>query len=132
MRRMKSEETRRAEFETAAGGMYVRLRQWRAAHPEASFDEIGEQVRQERKALMAQLLGELAVQPEEAGVGQEVCAGCGQAMRPKGKRKRGVSHLEGEVRLAREYLYCEECQRGFFPPGRQVGIGGARVEPADG
>lgn len=115
MRRMKSERTRQTEFGAAAEGMYVRLRQWRAAHPAASFDEIGEQVTQERKALMAQLLGELAAQVEESGVEGEVCAGCGQAMTPKGKRVRGVSHLEGEVRLEREYHHCDECRRGFSP-----------------
>jgi hypothetical protein len=132
MRRTKGEETRRAEFGAAAEGMYVRLRQWRAVHPEASFDEIGEQVRQERKALMAQLMGELAAQPEERGVEGEVCAGCGEAMTAKGKRERGVSHLEGEVRLEREYHHCDECQSGFFPSGRQVGAGEAPMEPADG
>jgi hypothetical protein len=132
MSRRKSEASRRAGFGVAAEGMYVRLRQWRAAHPQASFDEIGEQVRQERKALMAQLLGELAAQLEESEVEGEVCAGCGQAMRPKGKRVRGVSHGEGEVRLVREYYHCDECQRGFFPPGRQVGAGEAPVESTDG
>jgi hypothetical protein len=132
MNRTKSEGSRQAAFEAAAGGMYARLREWRAVHPEASFDEIGEQVRQERQRLMAQLLGELAAQPEESRTEEEVCAGCGQAMRPKGKRARGVSHREGEVRLEREYHHCDECQRGFFPPGCQTGVGEAPVEPADG
>ena len=70
MNRTKSEARRQAEFEAAAEGMYVRLREWRAAHPEASFDEIGEQVTQERQRLMAQLLGELAAQPEECWGGR--------------------------------------------------------------
>lgn len=131
MSKTKSEASRQAAFEASAGGMYMRLRQWRAAHPEASFDEIGEQVTRERKALMAQLVGELAAQPEEGGVASAECAGCGQGMTPKGKRRRGVSHLEGEVRLEREYVYCDECQRGLFPPRHPVGVGRACVEPAD-
>ena len=132
MSRTKSEASRQAAFEAVAGGMYARLRQWRAAHPQASFDEIGEQVTRERQQLMAQLLGELAAQPEESRAEEEVCAGCGQAMTPKGKRARGVSHLEGEVRLTREYHHCDDCQSGFFPPGHPVGADATPLEPTDG
>jgi hypothetical protein len=117
---MKSEAMRQHEFMAAAEAMYVRLRRWRAAHPEASFDEIGDQVTHERQQLMAGLLGELAVQPEEVTTAVERCSNCGQELTPKGKRERGVSHLEGEVRVERDYHYCDECQRGLFPPGRQI------------
>ena len=113
----KSEATRQQEFVTEAEALYVRLRAWRAAHPEASFDEIGDQVTAERRQLMARLYGELAVQPEAEGVVDEVCGECGAKMVPKGKRVRGVSHLEGDVHVNREYQRCETCQRGFFPPG---------------
>ena len=61
----KSEGMRQQEFLAAAEAMYVRLRQWRGAHLDASFDEVGNQVTQERQRLMALLLGELAAQPEE-------------------------------------------------------------------
>lgn len=125
----KSEATRQAEFVTAAEAMYARLRRWRGEHPEASFDEIGEQVTQERQRLMGGLLGELAAQPEEVlrepGL---VCAGCGQELTGKGKRWRGVGHLEGEVRLARHYYYCDDCQSGLFPPGRPTATDEACVE----
>lgn len=128
----KSEATRQAEFTAAAEAMYVRLRAWRAAHPAASFDEIGEQVTAERMQLMAQLLGALAAQPEEApAVEAEHCPGCGAELRAKGKRERGVSHREGEVRLEREYHYCDECGSGLFPPGRQTATDEPHVEPAD-
>jgi uncharacterized protein with PIN domain len=117
MGRTKSEGIRQQEFVAEAEAMYVRLRAWRAAHPEASFDEIGDQVTQERRQLMARLYGELAVQPEEEPASEEVCTECGAKMVPKGKRERGVSHLEGDVRVNREYQRCDACQRGFFPPG---------------
>ncbi len=52
-----SEATRQPEFVAAADAMYLRLRQWRAAHLEAAFDEIGNQVTQERQRLMAIPLG---------------------------------------------------------------------------
>lgn len=117
MRKTKSEASRRQEFVAEAEAMYVRLRTWRAAHPEASFDEIGEQVTQERRQLMARLYGELAIQPEEEAVPEEVCPECGAKLESKGKQERGVSHLEGDVRIQREYQRCNTCGRGFFPPG---------------
>jgi hypothetical protein len=116
MTRMKSEATRQQEFVAEAEAMYVRLRAWRAAHPDASFDDIGEQLTVERRQLMARLYGELAVQPEAEGVVDAVCEECGAKLVAKGKQERGVSHLEGDVRVKREYQRCEVCQRGFFPP----------------
>ncbi len=130
MARTKSEATRQAEFVAAAAAMYVRLRAWRAAHPEASFDEIGDQATSERQQLMGVLLGALAAQPEEVLAGTAVCSQCGQALVPKGKQARGVSHLEGEVRVEREYYYCDACQQGFFPPGPPPAVDGACVESA--
>jgi len=121
---------RQQEFVAAAEAMYVRLRAWRAAHLDASFDEVGDQVTQERQRLMAVLLGELAVQPEEVLVAAEQCRQCGKELAPKGKQVRGVSHLEGEVRVAREYHYCDECQSGLFPPRPPIETDSAYVEPA--
>lgn len=120
MKTTKSETRRQEEFVAKAEAMYERLRAWRAAHPEASFDEIGDEVTRERQQLMAGLLGELAAQPEEGWVAAEVCSSCGRELTPKGKRKREVGHLEGEIQVEREYHYCDARQRGLFPPGRQV------------
>lgn len=130
MGRTKSEATRQAEFVAAAEAMYMRLRTWRAAHLEASFDEIGDQVTRERQQLMAVLLGELAAQPEEVLAAAALCSSCGRELAPKGKQVRGVSHLEGEVRVAREYHYCDECQSGLFPPRPPIEAAGACVESA--
>jgi hypothetical protein len=126
----KSEVTRQAEFVAAAEAMYVRLRTWRAAHLAASFDEVGDEVTRERRALMGLLLGELAVQPEEALVAVVMCSSCGRELTPKGKQQRGVSHLEGEVPVLREYHYCDECQSGLFPPRPPTAAAGACVESA--
>jgi hypothetical protein len=122
MKTIKSETRRQEEFVAKAEAMYVRLRAWRAGHPEASFDEIGDEVTRERQQLMGGLMGELAAQPEEEWVAAEVCSSCGRELTPKGKRKREVGHLEGEVQVAREYHYCDECQSGLFPPGHQVEV----------
>jgi hypothetical protein len=130
MNTTKSEATRQQEFVATAEAMYVRLRKWRAAHLDASFDEVGDQVTQERQRLMAVLLGELAAQPEEELVAPEYCSQCRKELAPKGKQVRGVSHLEGEVRVVREYHYCDECQSGLFPPRPQIETDSACVESA--
>jgi hypothetical protein len=99
--------------------MYAELREWRAQHAEASFDEIAAQVTPRRRALMGELLAELARQLGTGAVAEGwVCEGCGQAMVYKGEAVREVEHyLEGETELARAYYYCPRCEGGIFPPG---------------
>jgi hypothetical protein len=99
--------------------MYEALRQWRADHPEASFDEIAAQVTARRRVLMGDVLKSLASQHGrgEVAVGLR-CEQCGQPLRYKGQAKRVVEHyLEGESQLERAYYYCPACEAGFFPPG---------------
>jgi hypothetical protein len=120
MRKTKSEASGQAEFVSSAGGVYERLRAWRKAHPQASFDEIAEAVRQERQVLFGQLLGELATQGEQSRVRQVACPQCGGEMSGRGLRGRGVSDPEGEARIEREYYACPTCEGGLFPPGRRT------------
>lgn len=112
------EEKERAEFLAAATEMYEELQRWRGKHPGASFDEIAAQVTPKRGELMGKVMGQLACQ---GGDGEMIegleCPDCGQQMIYKGKPKRGVAHLEGELELARAYYYCAHCEDGLFPPG---------------
>ena len=55
-------EKEQAEFMAAVAEMYAELRQWRANHPRASFDEIAAQVTPRRRELMGQLLNQLVRQ----------------------------------------------------------------------
>jgi hypothetical protein len=109
------EDKSRSEFGVEAMAMAERLRAWRRAHPEASFDEIAEQVSQERKQLMGGLLSELAAEAV-AGPLDPKCPGCGGGLVYKGKKSREVLHREGQVRLSRDYYYCPACRQGVFPP----------------
>lgn len=107
-----------AEFMAAVTEMYAELRQWRANHPEASYDEITAQVTPRRRELMGQLLGQLARQHGDGEVVEGLtCPGCGQAMSYKGRPKRDVLHKEGATELSRAYYYCAQCETGLFPPG---------------
>jgi hypothetical protein len=111
-------EKAKAEIEQAFEQMWEELYQWRAEHPQASFDEIAGQVTPRRRALMGQLLAQLACQHGDGAVVAGVsCPGCGQAMSYKGSPKRAVEHLEGEMAVERAYYYCAHCEGGLFPPG---------------
>jgi hypothetical protein len=87
-----------AEFEE----MWEALWQWREAHPEATMDEIVRQVTPRRRALMGELVVQLA---KQAGSGVNVnglvCEQCGEVLEYKGEPKRDVLHLEGEAELSR-------------------------------
>ena len=114
-----------AEFEA----MWEALWQWREAHPEATIDEIVRQVTPRRRALMGELVVQLA---KQAGSGVNVdglvCEPCGEGLAYKGEPKRDVLHLEGEAELSRAYYYCDRCKAGLFPPGSAVGAGQAQLD----
>lgn len=105
-------------FVAAAKTMQEALVAWRAGHPEASFDEIAEEVRKQREVLMGQLLAELAGQH---GVGEVLvegkCPQCGGVLHYKGEKPRTVLHPEGQPKLERGYHHCDQCGHGFFPSG---------------
>jgi hypothetical protein len=102
-----------AEMETA-------LRQWRQAHPQASWDEIETEVQRQLAGLQATLMAELAGSPREADQPEEApsCPACGEAMRPCGRRTRGLLTRMGRaVQIERAYYVCPACGAGLFPPG---------------
>ena len=116
----------------SAEAMYERMVEWREKHPEASFDEIAEQVGYERRQLMSQLLEGLATQHAAAVEALEVeCPACAGKSEGKGQQTRHVSHREGEVSLRRGYRYCRTCGRGFFPPGPQTKSESPSLESGD-
>lgn len=125
-----TQEQEKAAFVRAAEAMYEELRTWRAQHLEADLDEIAAQVTPRRRALMGQLLKQLAQAGDER-VNAPVCEQCGAPMRYKGTPVRGVSHGEGEVRLERAYYYCDACGSTLFPPGPAAEVDEASLESAD-
>ncbi len=112
------------DVESLFARMHEELRQWRAAHPDATLDEIAAQVTPRRRELMGALLVELAVQ-EGNGYAMEGfrCEQCGAPLVYKGTPQREVLLLEGEAELARAYYHCPQCEAGFFPPGPSAGSG---------
>jgi len=132
MRSKEQTEQDKKRWEAKCGDMHDELYEWRERHPEASFDEIANQVTPRRQELMGELLAELACQH---GQGEEVeglvCEECGQPLVYKGKPQRGVEHLEGEAKLRRAYYHCPHCKGGIFPPGPAVEVGETQLESGD-
>lgn len=121
-----------AKFVESAQGMYERMVAWRQAHPAASFDEIAGEVGRERRELMGQLLSELSCQNQMSVEALSTeCPRCGGPSEGKGRKTRGISHLEGETKLERGYRYCGECGSGFFPPRRATEAGWQELESRD-
>jgi hypothetical protein len=102
------------------------LERWRAAHPQATFDEIEDAVYAQLARLHAQWVGELAqpeapVTPPEAAGARAAgprCPTCGSVLRPRGQRTRQVVTRMGQpTTLQRRYWGCPTCAVGLFPPG---------------
>ena len=101
------------------------LRQWRQAHPQASWDEIETEVQRQLAGLQASLMATLATaasvsdQPVETA---PPCPSCAQMMRPMmrpcGRRTRDLLTRMGRaVALARASYGCPACGAGLVPPG---------------
>lgn len=112
------------DLESLFARMREELRAWRAAHPDATLDEIAAQVTPRRRELMGALLIELAVQ-EGNGYAIEGlrCEQCGEPLVYKGTPERDVLLLEGEAELVRAYYHCPHCEVGLFPPRPSAGAG---------
>ena len=98
----------------------ARLRAWRQAHPQATFDEIEDAVQQEVVRLHAQLVDEVitaGAASHRAERASPTCPACQEPMRPCGRRRRVVlSRLGQAVPLERDYFVCPACGTGLFPP----------------
>lgn len=119
MTREMSRDRRKAAFEKAAGKMFEEMEEWYDAHPNATFEEIEQQVREKRRELMGKGLSILV---NGRSTGQQVeaplCPRCGGKMKFAGYRRKEIWGLEGKSRLERAYYVCAQgCGEAFFPPG---------------
>jgi hypothetical protein len=122
MPRKKSRTQRKSEFLQAAEAMYERMEDWYDAHPDASFEEIEEELRQQRRGLMGGTLETLIVGRDNGfEVQPPQCPKCGQAMGFEGYRAWTVKGLEGDSKLERAYYTCPACgEQGFSPSGSEA------------
>ena len=99
------------------------MKDWRLAHPTATFREIEDAVHARMNRMEAQILQETAQASRKTDWSNEpkeqrpTCPNCGTALQPRGKRKRELQGRGGEaVHLERTYGTCPSCGMGLFPP----------------
>jgi hypothetical protein len=122
MARRMSRAQRREAFLAQANTMFDALEAWYDNHPDASFGEIEQEARAQRRAFMGRAL---AIMINGRDTGQQVdpprCAVCGTEMEFEDYRNWTVRNLEGDTTLERAYYVCPRCERqGLFPPGPQA------------
>ena len=100
------------------------MRDWRKAHPRATFTEIETAVDNEMARVRAQMLEDLALDSVSADWrGREAserpkCPLCGTAIQANGRHtRRLVTEHEQNVELRRSHGRCPECGASYFPPG---------------
>ena len=101
-----------ADAETAISRMLGE----RAKKEYLTITDIERLARSVGQAVMETVSQRLMEEESQPGEWKE-CPTCGQRMRTKGKKGRDVILDTGEVRIERDYYYCEHCRKGIFPPG---------------
>ena len=106
--------------------MFEALETWYDAHPDATFGEVEEEARRQRRRFMGQALA-IEINGRDTGVQVQrpCCAVCGTAMTFEGYHDWMVYGLEGDTVLERAYYVCPDCERqGLFPPGQHTPAAG--------
>lgn len=68
------------------------------------------------QALMHQTMQELVDSQHQTSVDELRCESCHKRMSRRGKRKRRIVTIRGEVEVERTYYVCPQCGTGRFPP----------------
>ena len=100
------------------------IKEWRRAHPKATFVEIEDEIHKRMMQLEAHLLQEAAQESTSrewgrtAGQERPLCPTCAVPLHARGKQKRTLQGNGGEsVTLNRTYGTCPTCGESLFPPG---------------
>jgi hypothetical protein len=100
------------------------IKEWRRAHPKATFVEIEDEVHKRMMQLEAQILQDAAQESSSRewggtpGEEHPRCPKCAVPLQARGKRKRTLQGNGGQsVILHRTYGTCPTCGESLFPPG---------------
>ena len=83
-------------------------------NPQMSLSEMEQAVGVVSANLERQMMQELVARSQAESV--KVCARCGGKLRNKGKRRKIVESVRGEIEVERSYYTCVECGTSSFPP----------------
>lgn len=99
------------------------IKEWRCAHPKATFVEIEDEIHRRMMELEAQVLQDAAQASESWEWGKSpdqpapVCPTCATPLQARGQHQRTLQGNGGQsVTLSRTYGTCPTCQQSFFPP----------------
>src|SRR5487761_987762 len=105
--------------EEVLGGM----KEWRLAHPNATFREIEDAVHERASRLEARMVQDTVQADERTDWAQAptekrpTCPNCGTALVARGKRQRELQSQGGQtIKVKRSYGTCPKCGVGLFPP----------------
>lgn len=68
------------------------------------------------RQIMNQSLQKLTHEKQSEPVEPVNCPACGEKMHSRGKRKKRVETLRGEIEIERAYFVCPNCGKTYFPP----------------
>ena len=99
------------------------VKEWRKAHPKATFVEIEDEVHRRMMPLEAHVLRDAAqesasrVWGKETGEASPTCPTCQGSLQARGQSERTLQGNGGEhITLTRTYGTCPKCGESFFPP----------------
>lgn len=114
-----SRAQKKAELEKAAAEMIEALLEWEDENAAPNLREIEDEILRLRKRFGQVLAGQVLADQERGQLAEPGgCPDCGEAMRYKGKKRKGVESRLGALEVERGYYYCTHCRCGFFPPRR--------------
>ena len=101
------------------------IKEWRRAHPKATFVEIEDEVHTRMMQLEAHVLQDAAQQSASREWGRSTpdqqrpqCPTCAVPLHARGQQKRTLQGNGGQsVTLSRTYGTCPTCGESLFPPG---------------
>ena len=113
-----------AQWEAMIQEVISGLRDWRAAHPHATFAEIEAAVDERLDRVRARMVEDSALASRAAELSGRSAAErprwpeCGELLEARGQHERTLTVRGNQpVRLKRSYAVCPTCGVGHFPPG---------------
>jgi YgiT-type zinc finger domain-containing protein len=105
----------KARLLAQAETVFEQLLEQKAGRRDLSLSEMEDLVGTLEVELRQAVMQTLVEESQAEGPG--LCPACGGKLRHKGKRRKQVVTVRGEVTVERDYYVCTECGAGHFPPG---------------
>jgi hypothetical protein len=100
------------------------MKEWRLAHPKATFREIEQAAGERARRLEAQMIEDSALASSQRAWGETAeeerpcCPVCSTPLQARGEHQRKLQGKGGQdITLVRSYGTCPVCGTGLFPPG---------------